>query len=83
MWGSDMKIEHKIEPDTPDEVCLQCQQYYEPEGGCRAYSFPHIDKESTAREGPFGMECDSQHLKKIRYEKYGVLYHTLEGKYES
>ena len=75
------KIEHKITPGTPDEVCLQCAQYYEPEGGCRAFSMPHSDEERKARTTEFGMECDSERLKDIRYTNHGVKYHTPKGIY--
>ena len=74
-------IEHKIEPRTPDEVCLNCQQLYE--GECRAFSVPHSREEKEARSGPYGMECDAPHLKKVRYENWGILYHTPEGKYDA
>ena len=75
-------IEHKITPSTPDSICIQCSQYYEPEGGCRAFSMPHSDKGRDARTTEFGMECDSEHLKDIYYTRYGVLYRTPKGVYD-
>lgn len=70
-------IPHKLISGTPDHVCRQCSQYYD--GECRAFSVPHSDEERAARTSEFGMECDSEHLKRLRYKRYGVLYHTLPG----
>ena len=74
-------IPHKIVPKTPDSVCLQCTQYYD--GECRAFSTPHSDEERAARTSVFGLECDPEHIKKMRHDRYGVLYHTPFGKYDS
>ena len=38
-----MKIEHKIEPKTPDAICELCQQQIN--GICRALHVPHTKEE--------------------------------------
>lgn len=73
-------IEHKIDPRTPDEVCKQCQQFYE--GDCLALQVPHSDKEKEVRSGSYGMECDPEYLKEIRFRRFQFKYHTPTGKYE-
>lgn len=42
-----IQVTHKIVESTPDEVCLECSQYWE--GECRAYEFPHSLAESESR----------------------------------
>jgi rubrerythrin len=74
------EVQSKITPSTPDEICRQCQQYYE--GACRAYSVPHSKEEEQSRTGPYGMECDDPDLKERRWMRFGVLYHTPPGKYD-
>ena len=69
-----MKIKHKIESETPDDVCELCQQQID--GVCRAMSLPHTKEEEIKRSGPYGMECDDSPLKEIRTKKFGILYHT-------
>ena len=45
-----MKIKHKIEPETPDDVCELCQQQIN--GVCRALQVPHTKKEEIRDQGP-------------------------------
>lgn len=73
-------IEHKIVKETPDETCRQCAQFYG--GDCRALSVPHSEKERGARTTGYGMECDDEHLKEIRWKKFGVLYRIPVGRYD-
>lgn len=73
-------IAHKITPGTPDEICEQCDQCYQEE--CRAMMVPHSDMERAARTTGYGMECDDSHLKGLRHRRFGVRYHTPEGRYE-
>jgi len=67
-------VRHKIEPDTPDEVCAQCSQSYQ--GLCRAFSVAHDREEKEHRGDGFGMECDNAALKKLRRKRYGIKYRT-------
>ena len=69
-----MKIKHKIESETPDDVCELCQQYFNEV--CRAMSLPHTKEEEIKRSGLYGMECDDSPLKAIRTKEFGILYHT-------
>ena len=69
-----MKIEHKIEHETPDDVCKLCQQQID--GVCRAMSLPHTKEEEIKRSGLYGMECDNSYLKEIRTKEFGILYYT-------
>jgi len=76
-----MTILHKITPGMSDEVCRQCNQCYE--DTCVAFQVPHSDQERGVREqGNFGMECDSLHLKELRWRRYGLLYRTPAGQFD-
>ena len=75
-----MTIEHKIVPRTPDEVCKQCNQFFR--GDCLAFQVPHSEyEEQSRRRGNFGMECDDDQLKAIRFKRFGVQYRTPPGQY--
>lgn len=66
-------IRHKIIPETPDNICKVCVQFYD--GNCRAFSVPHSKAEEEARMSDYGMECDEPDLKEIR-KKMGIKYKT-------
>jgi len=75
-----MTIEHKIVKATPNYVCVQCNQFWD--GACAAYQMPHSERERERREqGGFGMECDTEDIKALRFRRFNLQYRTPPGKY--
>lgn len=66
------KILHKISK-VQDSVCEKCPQLWE--RICRAYSVPHSAAERAARESAYGIECDSDRMKRMRNGAKTLLYH--------